>query len=748
MGSPRYEDLKQGDRPSAAVLIGAFAAIALAAVCASSGLAQCDNSYVPIDPVRSFQDLYSNLQGMECTFSANPEASPVDIGSVGITSRHGPLEAIFRPHGEPQPDGTSKVTIYGAKAIIAIHNDRADPATAEFSFQTEITEIRDAAGIVFSKQNAWDNWPVLRLTSSGNDLITLYDVGGATEVTGVIHGSTVNEPGKPSQRCMDGRFLVHIERGCVGVFTIPVMPLSILYVPPPGDQGANTVTLKAGQTSTTRVQTSITTSNSRTVPASYDGGVGTLTSALDAMKGIAKIVPVYGSAISSCLGFVSSSLGSQKGTVETGTLNAEQDGVATTKGGGSVTTLGGSYVGGPYKGTVAEPGLDDQIDILEGVRLAWVSDKDGVKLIPLGPARTEESFPVRILLHDLAILQATAPPPDQAGAQTTPPPASGDPEFPSNPPPGSDKSPKMIPIRDRMLSHARISHSVKDLLGQGDQPITSLSLETIQGLLALDPLAQAVGADRDRILHSGQRYVPVPISTKDGLANVSQLTVNPWENPRDIEIYLQLVTTSGESTTNFTTTIEDDKPGWLGELLSMGPQQRQTIKTSSSIGASTESSSTLTKTFELHVLPDSTDKLVIEAYEDAAFGTFLFHQPQDVYLQTSGVASDGSGTPQADRWVTLTIAGHSYACRTDAQGRYAIYSSNANSASGELRFGSVLRQLRITPEKKLLRAADLRPEGAGEPISNPKQETERKPTPRVVPQTPRQPIRAPKDRVR
>jgi hypothetical protein len=79
------------------------------------------------------------------------------------------------------------------------------------------------------------------------------------------------------------------------------------------------------------------------------------------------------------------------------------------------------------------------------------------------------------------------------------------------------------------------------------------------------------------------------------------------------------------------------------------------------------------------------------------FGTYVFHEVANAYLQTQGIATDESGKPQANRWVSLKVNGKTYGTQTDARGRYAIYSSNSTEGIGKLSVGKRILEVKVRP---------------------------------------------------
>jgi len=684
--------------------------LCLAVFAARSCPAQC-GPFSPNPETRTWQELYENLQQLECAFATSPQADPVVIGSLRVTTKHGPLEGILVPAGHPDPeDGVPTVTLYGPDAVVAITQDRSNGDVTGYDFQVEITEVKGTAGVLFSRQNAWDHFPVKGRVAVGNELRTLYDLGEATEVSGTVYASTISTPGHPSQRAaLNGGFRVRLARGEAGVFTVPVMPVSLLYAPPPGETGNNTLTYKAQQSTATKVTTTLSASGSTTVPTTYDEGFDTLKSGLDGLKSVAKIIPGVGSTVSSCLGFINTSLGSATTTREDGKLSADADGQAATAAMTRTGSIGGAYPSGPYQGQVAQPGLDDKVVVLLGVRMAWIPDRTGaVRLVPLGPAVTESSIPMRVLLHDLPLLEAAEA---AQAAQTPPPPADsgavGDLEFGTQP---STTAPKFRAVsREAIAALGRLP----GLHQPTDQPMSGLDLTTVRSLLALDPLVPQAGAsDPGLLLESSPRYRPIAISSVDGLNGVEEITVSSWDQAQDLEIKIEYLDTQNQSQAQFTTLVEDDKPGLLGKLLSMGPQERKTVKSTSTVSTAHEGSSSTLRTVVLHLVPPQQDSYAVRAYQDRVFGTYVFHKVEKVVPQCAGTATDASGAPAAGQWVTLDIAGHRYAARTDSAGRYTVVASNRSAGRGRISVGGRTQEVEVAPTRAgspALRPPFLRP---------------------------------------
>jgi hypothetical protein len=172
------------------------------------------------------------------------------------------------------------------------------------------------------------------------------------------------------------------------------------------------------------------------------------------------------------------------------------------------------------------------------------------------------------------------------------------------------------------------------------------------------------------------------------------------EFPTDYET-VSLSTFSNATTgAQFLTFVEDDKPGWFGKYF-LGYETKK-VKTSSTISTSSETAVTNSRKVSLHWERSSED-VVLRAYYDCLFGTYIFREVANVYLQTTDIATDSKGHVLADQMLRFEINGKSVLARTDDEGRYRIFSSNPHIGRGKITVGETVKTMRIAPSKKKLR---------------------------------------------
>ncbi len=652
------------------------------------------------------QELWDNLQDLQDTEGNFPyaemiQSDPVKIGSVYAGRINGIDQAMWRPSGSVSADGQSTtITINGRNAIIHIDQDRSDALVAGYSFQFEITEIRNTNGVKYSKANPWDNWPTLKTTSSGVTVSTHFDVGDATDVVGVIRASTLSRPGAPSVQYADGRFVVKIERDprcmALGSFSIPVFPVSILYAPTPGENGKTTVQYVDEQSVTTKVSTTITGEQSQTVPADYSG-MGGLSSILSGLQAVGTVVgllnPAAGAIIGKCASACKDAIGTYDESAESGTKQQVVDGSLFL----SSSSLGQTVGGENDDGTLAEPGKDDRLVLLRGLRLAWVAEgANNPMLISLG-AKQIEMIPVRKIANDIAVLAAVEPPPPEAGPADSG--HVGDLEFGQT---GTENKPAQTKGKAQQLDSKVVQHinSIVKALETEEEQLTDISdLETLRSLFVMDPLA-FVGPDVDFDQpyvkqHYGDRFQAAYFVTQWGMAD--ELNT---EFPTEFETVSMSTSSHAQTGTQFQTSVDDDKPGWFGKYI-LGYQTKK-VKTSSTLSASTETSLSTRRQVKLH-WERSSAEVVLRAYYDCVFGTYIFREVANTYRQTSSIATDDDGNPLPNQMLRFEINGRSVLARTDEDGKYTVYSSNPDHGAAKITLGKRVMTLDVTPAKKKVR---------------------------------------------
>ena len=176
--------------------------------------------------------------------------------------------------------------------------------------------------------------------------------------------------------CSDKMYFQFKKGVGVGVFTIPVIPLHILYEPPKDQQGRNCAFLEQSHKVSSEVRMSFRNEQSTTTsvsPSKYQS----VQSAKSALGGIADAFGAVSEAgpVVEALRFISAGLGEMSAQETTGTINEREDALRTE------VTLSSNLSTAPNQGG---PGVGDLILYLENVRWMWVAYNGAITLTYLG----------------------------------------------------------------------------------------------------------------------------------------------------------------------------------------------------------------------------------------------------------------------------------------------------------------------------------------------------------------------------
>ena len=157
----------------------------------------------------------------------------------------------------------------------------------------------------------------------------------------------------------------------VGAFTIPVVPVAIVYAPPADSLNKSVATYTQGSTIGTTVTNSFETDTSNTVPqytaaSNFKAGLDTLTKVLSGLKDTVASDVVSG---------ISAQFGTISHTMTTGISDLSETQMtvtqSTSSGISTVTTAGG-------------PGSGDVFHFYKNVMMAWSLQNGALSLTPLG----------------------------------------------------------------------------------------------------------------------------------------------------------------------------------------------------------------------------------------------------------------------------------------------------------------------------------------------------------------------------
>ncbi|MGB7720144.1 MAG: hypothetical protein WBL65_09605 [Bryobacteraceae bacterium] len=387
----------------------------------------------------------------------------------------------------------------------------------------------------------------------------------------------------------------------LGAFTIPALPMTIVYAPPQGKMAMNTVDYSDTATVTRTVSSSITSSNDTKTVKAYSAAdlVGKVASAITTVAAVVGTggagaaggasvagalselgTALFGAAkdandstadattqISSELSLVSGILGAVDSSTPTnsGTVTVEND---------HSLTLTVSNMSQYSSKTALGPGVGDRIVYMLNVKVVWMAVNGDVGIHILG-------F-------------------DKIGANA---------------------------VQDLLQEEQSIAN--------GGQPILELDAAAIKSLLQLDPL---VTTNRTVFAHLGPplvgppRFVPAdpPGRTGTGTGPDGDIFQASFDSS----------TNDKQTTTSTQTTITDAKPGWVSVLFgadNLETTSTATFTNSSSTDSQTDDKITSTITLFSEGLDDKYD---VKIFYDCTFGTYLVVNSNSPALQ--GISTAGT----------------------------------------------------------------------------------------------------------
>jgi hypothetical protein len=235
-------------------------------------------------------------------------------------------------------------------------------------------------------------------------------VGAITEGVPGVTFLTL-ESGTHAQRLQIG--IVSMPGVTAGAFTIPVVPMALVYAPPPGSLGKNNAQYENSVTMSRKIETTVGQGSSVKQTTAY-----TTDDFITKLAGLAKDADSLGNALASALDGGDS--GGSGGSSPVGTLisavtdvltalipdttNTQTSQLTVTNENTMETSFGSSatYTAGP-----PGPGEGDQFVYIRNVRVSWLITDDGLSFTVLGNDG-ERQFPAQDLLSDQTAVQGGA----------------------------------------------------------------------------------------------------------------------------------------------------------------------------------------------------------------------------------------------------------------------------------------------------------------------------------------------------
>jgi len=428
-----------------------------------------------------------------------------------------------------------------------------------------------------------------------------------------------------------------------GVYTIPVLPVAIIYEPPQGQSNKNVATYSEVKSVGTTIKTSITTENSVTVPATPEfsdmlGFQSKLNSLSAACAAASAAYPnPYTAAAAAVLKVFASGLGTASASKTDGT-SVTTDHALTI-----ACAMEDTYPTGLHKG----PGLGDRILTRRIAHVAWLADDEGGLTLFLLPGSTKKAYLVSDLLSELYPKAVTLPldkiriRPGAVSQIGSPTPAAPKPTAPSN-------------------------------AGSG------LSSDQLRALVELDPFA----------IGGPDVALPSPRFCFE----------DSYEPTSGSEVHTVTHTVTNEdmnAKTEFSINTQDQSPGWLS-FLGLGITEEKHVKNSATHTGSraVKIGEVVSTKVEFHA--QQGESYCVWAYYDRVFGTFAFQRkPLSGQPALSGEVDDSSGQPVEGQLVTLVIGGKRFSTRTDARGMYALRAEGIPGGVGAITIANASRQVTL-----------------------------------------------------
>ncbi len=163
----------------------------------------------------------------------------------------------------------------------------------------------------------------------------------------------------------------------LGAFTVPVLPVSIIYAPPADSLGASTATYTAAQTVGTTVDFGSSFDRSSTTPVNGSDFATSMPAFKAALDSAAQVLSVFPATQAVGKGFstASSVIGQFSATSQTGVTDGTESTVTLTQSTSDALATS-AKIGGP--------GVGDVLHFFKDVRMAWAYFGGQLRICPLG----------------------------------------------------------------------------------------------------------------------------------------------------------------------------------------------------------------------------------------------------------------------------------------------------------------------------------------------------------------------------
>jgi hypothetical protein len=433
-----------------------------------------------------------------------------------------------------------------------------------------------------------------------------------------------------------------------GAFTIPALPITIIYDPPQDRRRLNLASYSQAASLGTTASASFSsdTSTTKGVSSEFETTMdfrGKLSGLAD---GIGKIKSPYAAAISGGLKLFASGMGSVSSTQTNGRIEVKDHQLVVKESRGEQTETS-SHLG---------PGMGDTYVLLRNARLIWLCNEGQISLALLG-WDSEQTVLAKTLRDDLdGYAQAAGRRAAPAAVRSTAPSMSPTPR-PGPKLPGG-LGPRPVP---RYVSKS------------------GLDEDTIRALVSLDPFI----AGGPGVTPPSSRFV-----------RTDQYDINGAH--KTVTTTYEIASTGATTGTDYQTWVDDYNAGWLSAI-GIGPSETKKVKSTFMQSASKAVAQGFQATAQVDLYAEADEFYSVTVYYDTVFGSFAFRQaPTSGDSVVTGVATGADGQPASNQMVTLTADGKRFTAFTDATGRYVFHASEIPNGAGTLSIGALRRPIRVT----------------------------------------------------
>jgi len=430
-----------------------------------------------------------------------------------------------------------------------------------------------------------------------------------------------------------------------GVFTVPAIPLTIIYAPPLGVLKKNTNAYSIASTSGTSLTMSLSQDNSTTAPMNFvDAGptfANNLQNAVSKVPGLSSLP--FGAALTGEIGVINQITGSISGTTTQGvtitqgtTLNAS---ISNVNGFTTADNMGG-------------PGVEDIFVVLKNAQFMWTASNGRLQVSLINATLfTPKAY---------ELLQSKDNPSGLQGLD-----------------PATIKN--LLALDPFTAPYVNVPYSSVMATSNGLIPPAELTWKYAPGTAPMN---------------SAGLVPPAPAIP----ARWAKLIEDDIGSNQSIATTYTLSQASANTTANYSASVTDMTAGALS-FLGSGSDITQTQNNNGKTTVTTTLTTTDTQTSQananFYVAPN--EFLDVQPYYDVTVGTFAF-VPLATPSQSnfSGVAVNGVGQILANQPVILQIGSQTFMTKTDAQGRYAFRSYGiAPGSAGVLTVAGITRSVQI-----------------------------------------------------